>query len=96
MRTRWGPFAMIAVGGALCVAPLGGVLVTMLGMVHAFGELAGPGTASPEQLAGDVGSALWATLAGLVAWPAGVLLLVGGAVWLARTRRPAAPPRGDG
>lgn len=92
---RWAPYALIAGGGILCLSPLVGLVASVAGMTRAFGALASSGSGTPEALASDIGSSMAAVLAGFVAGPMGLLMLVGGVVWLVRRRnRPGAAAPG--
>ena len=100
MSSRKAPLALIVLGSVLAFGPLWGALATVIGMSRAFANLGASGPARPEPLAADVGMALWATMAGMVASPIGLVLLAGGIVWLVRITpcatqpEPAPQPRG--
>ncbi len=83
-KSKAGPIAMIVGGTLLAAGPILGVLGTVMGMTRAFGRIAEPQGASAEQLAGDISLSMWTTFAGLVMYPLGLGLLIGGAVWLGR------------
>ena len=72
-RTSW-------VGTAVKAAPMLGLQGTVLGMIAAFGKIAGASAQGikPEALAGDISFALWTTAIGLfIAIP---LVLAGNAI----------------
>jgi biopolymer transport protein ExbB len=72
-RTRW-------VGTAVKTAPMLGLQGTVLGMIAAFGKIAGASAQGikPAALAGDISFALWTTAIGLfIAVP---LVLAGNAI----------------
>lgn len=87
MKSKTEPVMLIVAGGLLLTGPLWGFLGTVLGMGHAFAALGGGGPASPEDLSSGIGAVLMSTLAGFLAWPLGIALLVPGLIWLARVRR---------
>ena len=89
------PIVLLAVGTIFCLGPLWGLLGTMLGMTRAFGRMAGPTGGEPAALAGNISLALWATLAGWLAIPAGTAMLIGAVVWIIRIHaRPSAGAEG--
>ena len=89
MSSKKAPVALIVLGSLLALGPLWGLAGTVLGMGRAFANLGASGPASPEPLAADIGLALWATMAGIIASPIGLALMAGGIVWLVRaTPRP--------
>jgi biopolymer transport protein ExbB len=75
-------------GGLALIATLGpllGLLGTVVGIIMIFGQLtAAVGTASPQQLAGGIGTALYTTVVGLIV---GVLALVSHRLIAARIDR---------
>lgn len=78
-------------GGLALIATLGplfGLLGTVVGIILIFGQLtASGGTATPTQLAGGIGTALYTTVAGLLV---GVFALLSHQLIAARTDRIAA------
>ena len=87
MKSNTGPISLIVVGSLLTLGPLVGLLGTIVGIARAFGRLEGPGAANPENLAADMSLWLWATAAGFVMEFIGLVLLVGGIVWIVRVSR---------
>jgi biopolymer transport protein ExbB/TolQ len=70
-------------GGILALGPIWGMIGTVVGMVTAFGHL---GQASPdtEILANDISLALYTTVAGFIACPIGILIVVVAAIELSK------------
>ena len=87
MKSRKGPITLIVSGSLLALGPLWGLLGTMIGMFRTFGTVATSGPGTSEQLANDVSTSFWATVAGLIISPIGIVLLVVGIVWLVRIRK---------
>lgn len=77
---------MMVAGALLLLGPVWGMIGTVHGMTRAFRELAAPVPVTPEQLATNIGIAMWSTVAGWLVVPAGIGLLAGGIVWLSRIR----------
>ncbi len=75
----------LVVGGLLALGPLLGLLGTVAGLVSIFQETEGE-VVQTEAVARDVDLALYSTLAGLVAFPIGVALLLLCGIGLARAR----------
>lgn len=92
MKSKTGPVVLIVAGGLLLTGPLWGLIGTLLGMVHAFSALGARGPASPDDLSNSIGQVLMSTVAGFLAWPFGIALLVPGLFWLARIRREGQAP----
>lgn len=78
---------MIVTGSILAMGPVLGMLGTVMGMIRAFDAMKGSGMGSPQRLASGIGAALWSTAVGLVVWPIGLALLIGGIVWLGRVNK---------
>ena len=87
MRSKKAPLSLIVIGSLLALGPLWGLLGTAIGMIRAFRTLNAAGTADPEQLAAGVRVALGSTVAGFIASPIGLALLIGGIIWLVRINR---------
>jgi biopolymer transport protein ExbB/TolQ len=74
------------VGGViLALGPLWGWLGTVVGMVMAFGRLA-QGEPEVEALARDISFALYTTVAGLVACPIGIAVIIVTVIKLTKTK----------
>ena len=84
----------IVIGTILALGPLWGMLGTMFGMMHAFTVLGGNGVSDPRALSDSIGVTLFATVAGVIACPIGLALLVTCIVRLVRQRKqpPLVPP----
>jgi len=73
------------------MGPLWGLAGTVIGMIRSFNTIANSSQpAEPEQLAGAISFSLYTTLAGLVACPVGIAILVFYAVRY--SRRGSVPP----
>lgn len=58
------------------LGPFWGLIGTVFGMKSAFQELASPGATDPQALSGAIGHTLLATVAGIIACPIGIILLI--------------------
>ncbi len=87
MKSRRKPIALIVVGGFLMLGPLWGTIGTVLSMVRTFTSLQQSGSANSEQLATGIGVSLWATVAGIIAAPFGIALLIAGITWLVKIKK---------
>ena len=87
---KWS-LAGLIMGALLFLAPLCGVLGTLLGMVLSFQEIAtADGAPNPQSLGEGVQTAMFSTAAGLLLVPVGMVVFVVSLVgWLkARKRNP--------
>jgi biopolymer transport protein ExbB/TolQ len=79
----------LVLGVFLVLGPLWGTLGTVVGMVRSFNAIAGSQSPRPEQLAADISTALYATMAGLVVCPIGIVIIVVYAIRCSRVRSDA-------
>lgn len=61
------------IGTIAVIGPFVGLSGTVLGIIHAFGEIATTGNSTPAAVAGGVSEALWTTFGGLVVAIAAVI-----------------------
>lgn len=87
MGRRTGPTVLLIVGIFLCLGPLWGLLVTTIGMLRTFNEVAGSKSVPPEAVAANIHFAVWATAAGLLALPFGIGTVIAGVVWRRRNKQ---------
>jgi biopolymer transport protein ExbB/TolQ len=87
MKSKKKPIVLIVVGALLMLGPLWGMIGTVLSMLRTFTTLQQSGAADPEQLAAGIGASLWATVAGIIAAPFGIALLIAGIVWLVKMKQ---------
>jgi biopolymer transport protein ExbB/TolQ len=85
----------LVIGSILALGPVWGLLGTVFGMSRAFRQLAGSGISDPRVLSASVGEALNLTMAGLLACPIGLALIVVCAIALSRLQK-APPPLPEG
>lgn len=78
-------------GGILCLAPLIGLVGTVISMIATFDEIATSGTADSEQLADGVETSFLLTWVGLGIAGVGLLFLLFGLVALLVTRNDERP-----
>jgi len=76
----------LVVGIILALGPIWGLLGTVVGMILAFGHLQLGTNGEPEILANDIGLALYTTVAGLIACPIGIIIVVVSAIMLGTTK----------
>jgi len=76
----------LVVGIILALGPIWGLVGTVVGMILAFGHLQQSASGEPEMLANDIGLALYTTVAGLIACPIGIIIVVVSAIMLGRTK----------
>lgn len=81
----------IVIGSLLTLAPVFGVVGTMVGMIGAFSDLAGAGVSDPKALSAHIGQSLFWTATGLFLLPVGLVLLTVSVIFYTRGR-PLAPP----
>jgi biopolymer transport protein ExbB/TolQ len=81
----------IVIGSLLTLAPVFGVIGTVVGMIGAFDVLARSGISDEHALAERVRQALNATATGLFLFPVGIIVLSLSIVFYVR-RKPATPP----
>ena len=89
MKSKEKPIVLIVVGALLMLGPLWGMIGTVLSMLRTFTTLQQSGAADSEQLAAGIGASLWATVAGIIAAPFGIALLIAGIVWLVKMKQEA-------
>lgn len=82
----------IVVGGLLMLGPLVGMLGTVFGMQRAFQDLGSSGVHDPERLSADIGTVLYSTFAGFVAFPIGLLTAGACTIFLVLDYRRTPPP----
>ena len=82
----------IVLGVVLTLSPLWGLLLTVLGMSHAFAILGKAGVSDPRHVALAVGDSLMATTIGIVLCPVGLLVLGLSIFFLTRKTEPVPPP----
>lgn len=70
------------IGVIFALGPIWGMAGTALAMTSAFRHLAGSGSTNPEVLASDICFALCTTVAGWLACPIGIAILV--VLWIKR------------
>lgn len=74
----------LVAGIILAMGPIWGMVGTAVGMILAFGHLGQP-QPQHEALAGNISLALYATAAGWIACPIGIVLIIVSAITLGRT-----------
>jgi len=77
-------FCRLIAGIILALGPVWGQIGTAIAMVRAFAEVSENESASPELLAEHISSALYTTLAGYIALPIGIVLIVVTVIRLSR------------
>ncbi len=78
---------MWLVGGIiLALGPLWGMIGTVVGMLMAFGTLAQQ-QPQPEVLASNISIALYATAAGWIACPIGIVIIILSSIHLGRAKK---------
>ena len=82
----------MVVGALLTLGPILGLLGTVYGMNQSFHALGANGIGDPRALSRGVALTLLATVAGLVASPVGIILLIFSAFRYSKARRAGAPP----
>ncbi len=82
----------IVVGGLLMLGPVVGMLGTFFGMMRAFQDLGSSGVHDPERLSADIGTVLYSTFAGFVAFPIGLLAAGICTIFLVLDYRKTPPP----
>jgi biopolymer transport protein ExbB/TolQ len=85
----------IVLGSLLTLAPLFGILGTVVGMIRAFRVLGSSGIADPQALSQSMGTTLLSTATGIFLCPFGVIILSLSLVFFYQLRRsnpPALPP----
>jgi biopolymer transport protein ExbB/TolQ len=75
----------LIVGIVLALGPIWGMIGTVVGMVFAFGTLAQQ-QPQVEVLAGNMSLALFATVAGCIACPIGIVIIIVAAIKLGKDR----------
>ena len=76
----------LVLGVFLVLGPLWGMLGTVVGMIRAFSALSRSQAPQPEQLATDISTALYATMAGWIVFPIGIVTIVVYAIRCSRGR----------
>jgi biopolymer transport protein ExbB/TolQ len=82
----------IVAGALLMLGPIVGMLGTVFGMQRAFDTLGSSGIKDPDRLSADIGTVLYSTFAGLVAFPIGLLTASICIVFLVLNYRKTPPP----
>lgn len=82
----------MALGGALMLAPMFGMIGTVFGMMRAFHTLGSSGISDPTQLSHSIGITMMSSMVGLALFPIGLILLVICVVIYNQHRRPSPPP----
>ena len=77
-------FSRLIAGILLALGPVWGQIGTVIAMVRSFSEVSKNGSANPELLAGHMSAALYTTLAGYIALPIGIILIVVTVIRLSR------------
>jgi biopolymer transport protein ExbB/TolQ len=87
-RKKW-PLAGMIVGALLMLAPLCGVIGTLLGIMNSFGEIArSDNPPDAHALAQGVQTALIATILGLALFPVGLATFVVSLIRYFKSRKP--------
>ena len=86
MKGRTKLIAWLVAGIILALGPIWGMIGTVLGMILAFGNLGQP-QPQAEALAGNISLALYATAAGWIACPIGIVIIIVSAIKLGRAAR---------
>ena len=84
--------ARMIVGILLTLAPVFGLLATVLGMSRAFDALGATGIADPKTLSDSIGMSLVSTAMGVFLLPTGIIILTPSIVFFLRLRPPDQPP----
>lgn len=82
----------IVAGALLMLGPFIGMLATVFGMQRAFDTLGSSGIHDPQRLSADIGTVLYSTFAGIVAFPIGLVAASLCIVFLVLDRRRTPPP----
>ena len=77
---------MLIAGILLALGPIWGVLGTVLGMTLAFGQIA-ESEVQVDALASDISFALYTTVAGYIAFPIGIALIVTALIKLLKPKK---------
>lgn len=86
MKGRTKLIVWLVAGIILALGPIWGMIGTVLGMILAFGNLGQP-QPQAEALAGNISLALYATAAGWIACPIGIVIIIVSAIKLGRAAR---------
>ena len=86
MKRGW-LIAGIVAGVVLMLGPLWGMLGTVFGMARAFTVLGQSGVADPSQVSASVSGVLISSVAGFVACPIGIVLMIVCIVQLDKAKR---------
>lgn len=86
MKRKTKLIVWLVVGIILALGPIWGMIGTIVGMILAFGNLA-HSQPQPEVLAGNISLALYTTVAGWIACPIGIVIIIVSAIKLGKTTK---------